>query len=103
VLNVGPQAPLPIGIGYLGWQLEQTGAPALQFLNVALEYKVKAVWLSAGERLPEWIAHIRNNEATPGAVKIFIQVGSVEQALVAVNDWKADVVVLQGNSSLPGP
>ena len=96
LLKVTSQSTLPIGIGYLCWRLELPGVKALDYLDVALDSKVQAVWLSFGERIADWIAHIREKESTPGATKIFVQVSTVEQALTALKDWKADVIVAQG-------
>ena len=96
VLGVTSQSILPVGVGYLCWKLEQPGIQALDYLDVALDNKVQAVWLSFGERIADWITHIRGKEPTPGAIKIFVQVSTVEQALAALKDWKADVVVAQG-------
>jgi nitronate monooxygenase len=89
------QSPLPIGIGYLGWLLEQQVA-AQDYLSVALDNNVQAVWFAYGADLNQWIQYIRNNDRRPGATAIFVQVNSVEEALVAINDWKVDVLVAQG-------
>jgi nitronate monooxygenase len=89
------QSPLPIGIGYLGWLLEQQAA-AQDYLSVALDNNVQAVWFAYGADLNQWIQYIRNNDRHPGATAIFVQVNSVEEALVAIHDWKADAVVAQG-------
>lgn len=96
LLQLDSKSPLPVGIGYLGWQLEKPDTPAQELLSVALENKVQAVWLSFGADLQRWIKYIRDTEPKPGATKIFVQVTSVEEALVAVHDWKADVIVAQG-------
>lgn len=96
ILQADTQSPLPIGIGYLGWQLEKPNTPAQELLSVALDNKVQAVWLSFGAQLQRWINFIRESEEHPGATKIFIQVTSLEEALVAINTWKADVIVAQG-------
>lgn len=98
LLKVEPQSQLPIGIGYLGWQLEKPNAHAQDVLSVALDNNVQAVWLSFGVKLQQWINFIRDKERTRGVTKIFVQVTSVEEALVAINDWKADVIVAQGGS-----
>jgi nitronate monooxygenase len=92
------QYPLPIGVGFIGWILDQKDAlgSAHEFLSVALDNNVRAIWLSFGVDLGKWIRYIRNKERNPGATTIFVQVNSVQQALVAINDWKADVVVAQG-------
>jgi nitronate monooxygenase len=98
LLKGDTQSPLPIGIGYLGWILEQsvTRGSAHDYLSVALDNNVQAVWFSYGADLKGWIQYIRDNERHPGATTIFVQVTSVEEALVAINDWKVDVVVAQG-------
>jgi nitronate monooxygenase len=98
LLKANPQSPLPIGVGYLGWILEQLDArgSAKDILSVALDNNVRAIWFAYGVDLNKWIQYIRNNERNPGATTIFVQVTSVEEALVAVNDWKVDVVVAQG-------
>ncbi|KAG6854531.1 hypothetical protein C0991_005443 [Blastosporella zonata] len=94
LLQTDSKSPLPIGIGYLGWQLERPNAPARQLLSVALDNNVRAIWLSFGAELHSWIKFIREFERAPTA--IVVQVNSVQEALVAVNDWKADVIVAQG-------
>ncbi|RDB20877.1 Nitronate monooxygenase [Hypsizygus marmoreus] len=99
ILKVQPQLPLPIGIGYLGWQLELPNAPAEECLSAALDENVQAIWLSFGKRLHQWIKYIRDHERSAGATKVFVQVTSVEEALVAVNDWKVDVVIAQGTEA----
>ncbi|KAG6849291.1 hypothetical protein H0H93_009721 [Arthromyces matolae] len=97
LLQIDPNEPsLPIGIGYLGWQLEKAGTPAHDLLSVALNNNVRAVWLAFGAHLEKWIDFIRKSEPNPGATKIVVQVNSVQEALSAVNDWKVDVVVAQG-------
>ncbi|KAG6919541.1 hypothetical protein DXG01_005131 [Tephrocybe rancida] len=96
LLQIDSKSPLPIGIGYLGWQLETPNAAARELLSVATDNNVRAVWLSFGAQLHSWIKYIRESEREPGATTIVIQVNSVQEALVAVNDWKADVIVAQG-------
>jgi nitronate monooxygenase len=97
-LKADAQSPLPIGIGYLGWVLDQLDGQetAEDFLSVALEYNVEAVWFGHGVDMNKWTQYIRDNDRSPGATKIFVQVTSVEDALVVINDWKVDVVVAQG-------
>lgn len=90
------RASLPIGIGYIGWRLEKPDTEAHELLSVALENNVQAVWLSFGADLQRWITYIRESKRTPGTTKIFVQVTSVEEALVAANEWKVDVIVAQG-------
>ena len=99
LLNVDTQSLLPIGIGYLGWLLDQVDAPnsAQDLLAVALDNNVQAVWFSFGVDLTRWIRFIRDNEHSPGTIKVFVQVTSLEEAIIAVKEWKLDVVVAQGS------
>lgn len=103
LLRIDPYSPLPIGIGYLGWRLEKMGVAAHELLSVALDNNVRAIWLSFGTQLYTWIDFIRKSERKPGTIKIIVQVNSVREAIVAVQDWKADIVVAQGRSFIDGP
>jgi nitronate monooxygenase len=97
VLGAAPQAPLQIGVGFLCWRLELDEARGERELKTALDNRVAAVWLSFGEKLPKWIQFVREHDAANGQKTIiFIQSSSVEDALVAIRDWKVDVIVAQG-------
>ena len=88
---------LPIGVGYLGWKLDEAGEKAYPFLDAALQSNVRAIWLSFGHDLGRWVDYIRDNDKETGRkTYVFIQVNSLEEALKAVNIWKADVLVAQG-------
>ncbi|KAG6812825.1 hypothetical protein H0H92_016094 [Tricholoma furcatifolium] len=97
LLKADLQSTLPIGIGYLGWRLERLAkSDAHSLLSIALENNVQAVWLSFGAQLQSWIRFIRDSEPKPGATKIVVQINSLQEALIAANDWKVDVIVAQG-------
>ena len=85
---------LPIGVGYLGWQLEKPDSPAVALLSSALKSRVQAIWLAFGDDLGQWVKFVRDR----GDYKtlIFIQVSDVEEAKRAIYEWKADVIVAQG-------
>lgn len=99
---------LPIGVGYLCWKLEEPGYPGPAMLDLALENSVQAIWFSFGNEIGRWIEHVRRYEYPLGSQKadrkhtpvIFVLVNSVEEALVAVNEWKVDVLVAQGTRFL---
>ncbi|KAF8271598.1 Nitronate monooxygenase-domain-containing protein [Lactarius quietus] len=78
-----PSGPLPIGAGFLGWKLEEPQSPHIALLELALENGVRAVWFAFGNDLGRWIE----------------LVNSVDEALVAVQKWKVDVLVAQGVES----
>lgn len=102
-LRVESHSRLPIGVGYLGWQLEKPHSPALELLSLALENNVQAVWFAFGNNLGQWVRHVRDHDQKAGRDQgtiIFAQVSSVEEALTAANDWKVDVLVAQGCKGL---
>ena len=100
LLQVDDESTLAIGVGFLAWQLDKRQYNALECLHITLENHVKAIWLSYGDDLGEWINYVREHDpraGTENAVKIFVQISSVEHALMAINDWKVDVIVAQGS------
>ncbi|GJJ11095.1 hypothetical protein Clacol_005326 [Clathrus columnatus] len=95
---VGPDAPLPLGVGYLGWLLDK-GNRTQQLLNIALEKRVQSVWLSFGSNLGKWVEYVRQYDSQrtiEHKTLIWIVANSLEVASRAINEWKADVLVLQG-------
>jgi len=96
-LGVNPQSPLPIGVGFLCWRLEIDAAQGKREIKTALDNHVVAVWLSFGRNLSKWIQFVRDHDKVTGTQTIiFVQVSSVDDALVAIHDWKVDVIVAQG-------
>ena len=70
---------------------------AHKLLSIAVGQRVQAIWLSFGEDLGHWIRLIRARDRNaPSAIKVFVQISTVEQAVQAVREWKADVIVIQG-------
>lgn len=74
-----------------------------EFLQAALDAHVRAIWFSFGNDLKRWIDVVRehdravgNNDEKNNRTLIFVQVGSVEQARVAVEQWRVDVLAVQG-------
>ncbi|RXW23962.1 hypothetical protein EST38_g1884 [Candolleomyces aberdarensis] len=98
VLKVGPGSPLSIGVGFLGWILDKSEANSKELLALLVEYRVKAIWLAFGDNLSSWIQFVRelNQQSGGPPILVFVQVCSFQEALTAINEWKADVVVVQG-------
>ncbi|EGN92204.1 hypothetical protein SERLA73DRAFT_191459 [Serpula lacrymans var. lacrymans S7.3] len=93
---------LPIGVGYLAWQLEQSPSRAFELIDIALENRVQAIWLAFGSDLSRWVRYIREYDSRPERnhkTLICVQVSSVQGALVAISDLKTDILVAQGNES----
>ncbi len=89
--------PLQIGVGFLCWYLEKNEPQGEKLIRVALDNRVTAIWLAFGNNLPKWIQLVRDYDATNGIkTLIFVQLSSVEDARVAIHDWKVDVIVAQG-------
>ena len=90
---------LRVGVGFLVWLLEKNPSKAEELISIALENRVQAVWLSFGEDIGRWVKYIREHDARAGskdAVKIFIQLSTVQELKVAITEWNADVIVVQG-------
>jgi len=101
-LQRNPNDKLPIGVGFLGWQLEKPDSPVLESLAATLSENVEAVWFAFGQDLGRWIKTVRDHDEKMKKGKktvIFVQICSIEEALVAINDWKVDVLVVQGIES----
>ncbi|KAL6706866.1 hypothetical protein ACN47E_005009 [Coniothyrium glycines] len=90
-----PTAPgLPIGIGFINWGAELSVA-----MPLVAQYKPAAVWFFAPASLAslrEWTAQAR---AASPATKVWVQVGSVAQALATVAAAAPDVLVVQGTDA----
>ncbi|ODV96519.1 hypothetical protein PACTADRAFT_49849 [Pachysolen tannophilus NRRL Y-2460] len=87
---------LPIGVGFIVWDSVLEVA-----LNVILKYRPSAVWLFAAREGQKdfdlWINKL--NEVSP-ATKIFIQLGSVTQAIEAFKSKsRPDLIVVQGSDA----
>ncbi|KAH8596945.1 hypothetical protein B0O99DRAFT_619036 [Bisporella sp. PMI_857] len=88
---------LPVGVGFICWGTDLHSA--LQALK-SQSRKPAAAWLFApnsNSELVAWAEGIR--EATDGKTKIWVQVGSVKDALEAVRMCKPHVLVIQGNDA----
>jgi len=72
-------------------------SPELELLNIALENNIKAIWFAFGNEIDRWVNFVRDHDRKNGKKTIvFVQVSSVELTLVAIHDWKVDVIVAQG-------
>lgn len=88
---------LPVGVGFLIWAGEKLLNDALPAIE---KYRPAAVWLYAAnntEELVRWTEETRR--VSNGASKIWIQVGSVKEALEYTNACQPDVLVVQGQDA----
>lgn len=87
-------ATLPIGIGFINW-----GCPLAPSLSLIAQYRPCAVWFfapSSPASLEAWVQGTR--DASP-ATKIWLQVGSVREAIDATIRTQPDVLVVQGTDA----
>ncbi|PIL27936.1 hypothetical protein GSI_09971 [Ganoderma sinense ZZ0214-1] len=102
--NLESNKPLPVGYGFIGWLLDKDEEAGKQMIDIVIENGVQAIWLAFGNDLHHWVEHVRSSPANARRCSghrplIFVQVTSVEEALVAANEWKVDVVVAQGTEA----
>ncbi|KAF5388693.1 hypothetical protein D9757_004847 [Collybiopsis confluens] len=89
---------LPIGIGYLGWMLDKPNSKESEsVLKVTLAANFQAHWFAFGNDLGKWIRYVRENTPQGGkSPLIFVQVNSINEAVRAVEEFRADIIVAQG-------
>lgn len=58
---------------------------------------MKAVWLSFGSDIGKWVRHVREYDAgREHKTLVFVVVSALSEALTAINNWKVDAIVAQG-------
>jgi len=98
-LNIPKGKPVPFGVGVIGWILEMTEPSDDPRIPTILEELPEAIWFAFGD-LGKYIKVVHEYDAKrEHKTKIFAIVNSAEEALKAVNEWKVDVVVAQGNEA----
>lgn len=88
---------LPIGVGFLLWAGDKLLSEAIP---VIAEYKPAAVWLFAPndlDQFSQWTREVRR--ASEGKTKIWIQIGTVAEALEVTKSCNPDVLVVQGQDA----
>jgi nitronate monooxygenase len=90
-----PEGVLPIGVGFQNWGSD------VRLAMAALEkHPPAAVWFFAPKRLADLLPWAREVRAvTGGRTKVWVQVGSVGQALEVAKTTRPDVLVLQGTDA----
>ncbi|EME39556.1 hypothetical protein DOTSEDRAFT_75276 [Dothistroma septosporum NZE10] len=88
---------MPIGIGFLLWAGEKLLTDALPLIE---KYKPAAVWLFApneSSQFEQWTREVRR--VTNRRTKIWIQIGTVKDALEVAKTCQPDVLVVQGQDA----
>ena len=119
--RTGSSRRMEIGVGFLGWKLSQLDSSptstsaktdfdpasrpkAFACIDATLKKLPRAIWLAFGTSsdLSNWAQAFREREralhgaSTEDSWKLFVGVGSEQEAKVAVEEVGADVVVAQG-------
>ena len=88
---------LPVGVGFLAWAGKKLSGQALPIIE---KYRPAAVWLFApneNEELVYWTDEVRGR--TGGRTSVWIQIGTVANAIEVVSTCKPDVLVVQGSDA----
>ncbi|USP75338.1 inosine monophosphate dehydrogenase [Curvularia clavata] len=88
---------LPIGIGFINW-----GCPLEPSLSLIAQYRPCAVWFFAPSSPSSLEAWVHGTRTASPATKIWIQVGSVREAVDATTRTQPDVLVVQGTADSGG-
>ncbi|GES63014.1 putative oxidoreductase [Aspergillus terreus] len=87
---------LPLGVGFLNW-----GADLERSLAAIEKYKPCAVWLFGPKSQPHdlvpWAERVR--AVAPGKTQIWVQVGTVGEAVAVAGALRPDVLVVQGSDA----
>ncbi|EKG14817.1 FAR-17a/AIG1-like protein [Macrophomina phaseolina MS6] len=90
-----PQSVLPIGVGFINW-----GANLEHSVELLGKYVPAAAWFFAPRQtddLREWTSAIR--AATQRRTRIWIQIGTVAEAVAVTKMCRPDVLVVQGTDA----
>jgi nitronate monooxygenase len=88
---------LPVGVGFLLWAGDKLLNEALPLLE---KFRPAAVWLFApneGSQFAQWTNEVRR--VTGGATKIWIQLGTVAEAIEVTKSCQPEVIVVQGQDA----
>lgn len=88
---------IPVGFGLIGWVLDKTEASEDPRIPAVLDAQPAAIYFAFGDDLGPYVARVRAYEAErEHKTLVFVCVNTVQEALRAANEWKADVLVAQG-------
>jgi nitronate monooxygenase len=99
-LKIPAGTPVPVGVGVIGWIADMTEGSDDQRIPTILAELPVAIWFAFGVDLGKWVAQVREYDATrTHKTLIFVIVNSVAEALRAADEWKVDVIVVQGTEA----
>ncbi|KAH9830262.1 uncharacterized protein C8Q71DRAFT_727517 [Rhodofomes roseus] len=94
---LSPELQRVVGMGFVGWVLDKLNTDADPRFQAALDKAPSAIFLAYGPDLNKYVTQVRAFDASSGRKTfVFVTVNTVQEAVRAANDWKADVLVAQG-------
>ncbi|THY56802.1 inosine monophosphate dehydrogenase [Aureobasidium pullulans] len=94
-LRRGPNDTLPFGVGFQNW-----GCKLDAMIPMFRKHRVAAIWLFAPKHLSDFASWTREIRAvSDGCTQVWIQVGTVTEALEVMRLARPDVLVVQGTDA----
>ncbi|KAL4972186.1 hypothetical protein BDW66DRAFT_164350 [Aspergillus desertorum] len=94
--NYAASGILPIGVGFLNW-----GANLPKSIAAIAKHRPCAAWFFGPKKIPDdlrpWAEQVR--AVTDGKTKIWVQVGTVSEAVAIAESLDPDVLVVQGSDA----
>lgn len=85
---------LPIGVGFINW-----GADLSTSIPIIKEYCPAAAWFFAPSSLSSLVEWAEKSRQASPETQIWVQIGSVKEALDVVKEVKPDVLIVQGTDA----
>ncbi|KAF5379607.1 hypothetical protein D9757_009199 [Collybiopsis confluens] len=100
ILGTSSKASIPVGVGFLGWILDQTETSEDPRIPPILAERPAAIWFAFGVDLGKYVSQVRAYDASRAhKTLVFVIVTTVDEAVQAANEWGVDVLVVQGNEA----
>ncbi|PCH37751.1 inosine monophosphate dehydrogenase [Wolfiporia cocos MD-104 SS10] len=89
-----------VSMGFISWVLDKFDSENDQRLQTVLDKEVYAVWFAYGTDLGKHIARVRAYDATRNhKTLVCMTANTTEEAVRAANEWKPDLIVMQGSEA----
>lgn len=88
---------LPVGLGLIGWVLDQTEVSEDPRIPAVLDERPKVIYFAFGDDLGRHVRAVRAHEKDSAhRTLVGVCVNTPEDAVRAANEWKVDIIVAQG-------
>ncbi|KAJ3567906.1 hypothetical protein NP233_g6068 [Leucocoprinus birnbaumii] len=98
--GLSPEQQALVGMGLVGWVMDRFNTGDDPRLNTVLDKEVSGIWLAYGSDLGKYVEQIREHSKRTGhKTRVLVNVNTIDELNRAVNEWKADVVIVQGSEA----